>query len=257
MLVWHRRQNLLFHDGIKVLCKSLKEAFDNPETIECNDGWCRKIRPLVAAWLGDREEHEVISQVVKVKAYLNVFCACFLVPCVCCSLFLSDFVSCCAEQLSNVLHWGLVVSGRPTHQLHWQAPRCHQEGFGRKMARVGWIWGTWASGWCFWCVHQSDEGNRASERTQVPRHAQWSSPVSFLWPSSTGILFVYVCMWQKQALTCFCVLWTDSRWLDAPVQPGNVVACIEDHLLRDPKISAVLWSANHIKSFKIKEADIW
>jgi hypothetical protein len=57
---------MLFHEGIKVLCASLKEAFNNPETIECCNGFCRKIRPLVAAWLGDREEHEVISQVVKV-----------------------------------------------------------------------------------------------------------------------------------------------------------------------------------------------
>ena len=68
--VWNtflsRRQNQVFHDGIKELCKSLKSAFDNPETIVCNDGWCRTIRPLVAAWLGDREEHEVISQVIKV-----------------------------------------------------------------------------------------------------------------------------------------------------------------------------------------------
>ena len=62
----NRRQNQIFHDGIKELCTSLKSAFDNPETIICNDGWCRTIRPLVAAWLGDREEHEVISQVIKV-----------------------------------------------------------------------------------------------------------------------------------------------------------------------------------------------
>jgi hypothetical protein len=49
-----------------VLCASLKAAFENPEWIECNDQICRKIRPLVAAWLGDREEHEVVSQVIKV-----------------------------------------------------------------------------------------------------------------------------------------------------------------------------------------------
>ncbi len=39
------------------------------ELTECVDGYNWIVVPLVAAWLGDQEEHEVISSMVKVSHF--------------------------------------------------------------------------------------------------------------------------------------------------------------------------------------------
>ena len=49
-----------------MICEGLKEAFESGVEVNCSDGYTRMIAPLVAAWLGDREEHEIIAGVVKV-----------------------------------------------------------------------------------------------------------------------------------------------------------------------------------------------
>ena len=46
--------------------KTLVEAGTDGVQLDCADGFSRKVVPLVAAWLGDREEHEVIASIVKV-----------------------------------------------------------------------------------------------------------------------------------------------------------------------------------------------
>jgi hypothetical protein len=53
--------------------KSLVEAGTDGVQLDCADGFSRKVVPLVAAWLGDREEHEVIASIVKV-----IVCMCFI-----------------------------------------------------------------------------------------------------------------------------------------------------------------------------------
>ena len=57
----------VFADCITIICKDLVKAAETPLKVDCSDGFTRNIVPLVAAWLGDREEHEIISAVVKVK----------------------------------------------------------------------------------------------------------------------------------------------------------------------------------------------
>ena len=66
-----RRKMLLFHDCIKTVCKSIIEAFDEGEKVLCGDGFVRKMKPLVAAWLGDKEEHWVICQNIGVRHPCN------------------------------------------------------------------------------------------------------------------------------------------------------------------------------------------
>jgi hypothetical protein len=54
-------------DAISILFKSVNEAFDIECQVKCSDGFVRNISPMVAAWLGDREEHQVIASVVAVR----------------------------------------------------------------------------------------------------------------------------------------------------------------------------------------------
>ena len=61
----------IFTDCIATLCKGLVTAAAESVQVDCSDGFTRQIVPLVAAWLGDREEHEIISAVVKVEHVLN------------------------------------------------------------------------------------------------------------------------------------------------------------------------------------------
>ena len=49
------------------LCAPLREAATTSTPVECSDGYERDIVPIVAAWLGDREEHELIASIVKVQ----------------------------------------------------------------------------------------------------------------------------------------------------------------------------------------------
>jgi hypothetical protein len=61
----------VFSDCISIIFKPLVDAVEDPPKVDCADGFTRTIVPLVAAWLGDREEHETITAVVKV----SVFCS--------------------------------------------------------------------------------------------------------------------------------------------------------------------------------------
>ena len=59
-------------------------AFEGRHTVKCSDGFQRDICPMVAAWLGDREEHELVASIVKVciefvgKLGKFIFCCCAL-----------------------------------------------------------------------------------------------------------------------------------------------------------------------------------
>lgn len=56
---------------MQVLCASLRQAASESTLVECSDGYERDICPVVAAWLGDREEHELIASIVKVQYKKN------------------------------------------------------------------------------------------------------------------------------------------------------------------------------------------
>ena len=56
----------LFHDCVKEIFSPLVDAYKSPRFAKCSDGFTRKSVPLVAAWLGDREEHEVVCSMIKV-----------------------------------------------------------------------------------------------------------------------------------------------------------------------------------------------
>jgi hypothetical protein len=62
-------QIAVFSDCISIIFKPLVDAVEDPPKVDCADGFTRTIVPLVAAWLGDREEHETITAVVKVRVY--------------------------------------------------------------------------------------------------------------------------------------------------------------------------------------------
>ena len=57
----------LFHDCVETIFKPLVDAYDDSPYVKCADGFTRRICPLVAAWLGDREEHEVVCSMIKVR----------------------------------------------------------------------------------------------------------------------------------------------------------------------------------------------
>lgn len=50
--------------------KEVIEAFEDDCPVQCSDGYTRDICPIVAAWLGDREEHELVASIVKVDIFL-------------------------------------------------------------------------------------------------------------------------------------------------------------------------------------------
>lgn len=54
-------------DAIGILFKSINEAFDQDCHVKCSDGFVRNICPIVATWLGDREEHQIIASIVAVS----------------------------------------------------------------------------------------------------------------------------------------------------------------------------------------------
>ena len=49
------------------------KAHNDGMEVRCSDGFVRDCCPIVAAWLGDREEHELITAIVKVKIDLHVY----------------------------------------------------------------------------------------------------------------------------------------------------------------------------------------
>ena len=64
---------MLGSDCISTLMETVNAAFNTECQVECSDGYTRDICPLVAAWLGDREEHELIASIIKVQTPL---CSC-------------------------------------------------------------------------------------------------------------------------------------------------------------------------------------
>lgn len=78
----------LFQECARELLQPIKEAYYNPFTICCADGKIRKIKLVVANWLGDREEHERVCRMVGVSEYV-LFCAhkCMLLTYMCNRIF--------------------------------------------------------------------------------------------------------------------------------------------------------------------------
>jgi hypothetical protein len=64
---------IVFSDCIAIVFQPLVAAAEESPKVECSDGFTRKIVPLVAAWLGDREEHETVASLVKVKCIVLSF----------------------------------------------------------------------------------------------------------------------------------------------------------------------------------------
>jgi hypothetical protein len=62
-----RRKVRLWHACAKIFCNHLKEAFATGVPVKCADGKVRMVKPIVALWLGDREEHEVLCSLVSVS----------------------------------------------------------------------------------------------------------------------------------------------------------------------------------------------
>ena len=60
-----RKMNL-FHLSCQIVIKSIQEAFFNPRKVKCSDGKVRNVKLVLAAWLGDREEHERICRMIGV-----------------------------------------------------------------------------------------------------------------------------------------------------------------------------------------------
>ena len=57
----------LFHQSCQIIIKSIQEAFFKPRQIQCSDGKIRNVKLVLAAWLGDREEHERICRMIGVR----------------------------------------------------------------------------------------------------------------------------------------------------------------------------------------------
>jgi hypothetical protein len=56
-----------FSDCVTEMFKELVDSGMEGMEVACSDGFTRTVVPIVAAWLGDREEHEIIATLVKVK----------------------------------------------------------------------------------------------------------------------------------------------------------------------------------------------
>ena len=62
-----RIKQLLWHKCISLLTKNLPEKFATGESVKCGDGYVRTIKPVLAAWLGDRKESEVVCAAFSVS----------------------------------------------------------------------------------------------------------------------------------------------------------------------------------------------
>ena len=81
-----RRHHMLFHDCIELICRNLVTSFKDEELILCADGYVRNIKPLVAAWLGDREEHQVLTNAIQASYFVaNVLVTVLNALCCLCS----------------------------------------------------------------------------------------------------------------------------------------------------------------------------
>ena len=65
-----RRKVRLWHACAKIFCQHIEEAFKTGVPVMCADGKVRMVKPIVALWLGDREEHEIVCSVVSVSETL-------------------------------------------------------------------------------------------------------------------------------------------------------------------------------------------
>lgn len=66
-----RRKVRLWHACTKILTESIKEAYIEGTPVKCADGNIRIVKPIVANWLGDRDEHEVVCGIVSVRFQTN------------------------------------------------------------------------------------------------------------------------------------------------------------------------------------------
>ena len=72
----HLRKNFarirqqLWHKCIALLTRDLPDKFKEGEAIRCGDGYVQTIKPVLAAWLGDRKEAEVVCAAFLVSGAL-------------------------------------------------------------------------------------------------------------------------------------------------------------------------------------------
>ena len=59
-----KRQLRLWHACMRKMLQPVIEGFHNPKAVLCNDDKVRMVKPVVAAWLGDRPEHEKVCGLV-------------------------------------------------------------------------------------------------------------------------------------------------------------------------------------------------
>ena len=62
-----RIRQQLWHKCIALLTRDLPDKFKEGESIRCGDGYVRTIKPVLAAWLGDRKEAEVVCAAFSVS----------------------------------------------------------------------------------------------------------------------------------------------------------------------------------------------
>jgi hypothetical protein len=49
---------------VKLLLDPAVQGFNDPYGVLCSDGKVRVVKPVVACWLGDREEHEMVCTII-------------------------------------------------------------------------------------------------------------------------------------------------------------------------------------------------
>ena len=62
-----QRKLRLWHKCASLVLKDVRDSYYNPFPLQCADKKVRIIRPVVAAWLGDRLEHEKVCLMVSVS----------------------------------------------------------------------------------------------------------------------------------------------------------------------------------------------
>jgi hypothetical protein len=67
---YSRLKMQLWHQCISIVTKTLAEKYGTGEAIKCGDGLVRSIKPVLAAWLGDRKEGEFVCAAYAVRVLI-------------------------------------------------------------------------------------------------------------------------------------------------------------------------------------------
>ena len=71
-----RRKTRLWHSCAKpeIFLQHIKDAYETAVSVKCADGKVRRVKPIVALWLSDREEGETLCCMVSVmQIFLSVY----------------------------------------------------------------------------------------------------------------------------------------------------------------------------------------